>query len=207
VAPGRESGQTAVSRGAFLARAGVLAAGLAGLSDALRTLGWLEPAYAAPPDRVRATMEALVAFVVPGGGEAGATAELIRTLDLSLPSRPPLSSTVAVLLDQTALAVRPGAARGRFGSPFANLSFRDKARVFERLEGLDSPELGSIRYLAGNLPGLAAFVVYSEAGVLDRKTRRLRGRPLGWSLSRYSGTADGRADLRGYFQGRRKAEP
>jgi hypothetical protein len=211
-----------LTRRSLLIRAGALAAGgvLAQLPGALRGQGWLEEAAeaAARPDLVHETLNGLVAFVVPGkdrysaaqgtptftpgGVEAGATAVLVETLDTLIPS---LSATAAAILNQTAVAVRPGAARGRFRSAFANLSFRDKARVFQRLDGLEGSEAGSIRYLAGNLPGLAAFAAYSEAGAYDRRRRRLRKRPVGWRLSGYSGVADGRAELRGYFQGRRQA--
>jgi hypothetical protein len=213
-----------LTRKSLLIRASALAAGgiLAQLPGALRAQGWLEEAAdaAARPDLVHETLNGLVAFVVPGkdrysevqgtrtgtpgGIEAGATAVLIETLDTLIPS---LSATAAAVLNQTALAVRPGAARGRFRSAFANLSAGDKARVFQRLDALEGSEAGSIRYLAGNLPGLAAFASYSEAGAFDPRRRRLRKRPVGWRLSHYSGVADGRADLKGYFQGRRQAGP
>jgi hypothetical protein len=213
----------AVSRRALLERAGLLAGAtsLASLTDALRGLGWLEAAEAATPRTVRDAMGGLVAFVVPGrdtysraqgvttaqpgGVEAGAVPELIETLDLFLPGSVPLSATVAALLDQTALAVAPRSARGRFRSPFANLGFRQKGEVFRRLEAIGSPEAGSIRFLFGNLPGLVAFLSYSDAAATRR--RRLGRRPVGWQLSRYDGVAEGRAELRGYFQGRRKTQP
>jgi len=213
-----------VSRRELLARAGLLAgaAALAPLPDALRSLGWLEAAEAATPRAVQDAMAGLVAFVVPGddpysraqgtrmkgagGVQAGAAPELIRTLDLFLPGSLPLSATVAALLDQTALSVVPRSARGRFRSPFANLTFRQKAEVFRRLEAIESPEAGSIRFLVGNLPGLVAFIAYSDAAATDRRRRRLRRRPVGWQLSSFDGVAEGRAELRGFFQGRRRAE-
>jgi hypothetical protein len=213
-----------LTRRSLLIRGGALAAGgiLAQLPGGLRAQGWLEEAAqaAARPDLVHETLNGLVAFVVPGkdrysevqgtrtgtpgGIEAGATVVLVETLDILIPS---LSATAAAILNQTALAVRPGAARGRFRSAFANLSFADKTRVFQRLDALEGSEAGSIRYLAGNLPGLAAFASYSEAGSFDRRRSRLRKRPIGWRLSRYSGVADGRGELKGYFQGRRQAGP
>lgn len=215
----------ALSRRELLERATALAGGafiLAGLPDALRVRGWLEEASAAGPSVVEQTMNGLVAFVVPGrdrysiaqgaksakgGIEAGATPAVIRTLDRFLPSNPPLSSTTATILNQFALSVRATSRRGKFGSAFANLSFAEKAKVFQAIEGLTSPDAGSIRFLFGNLPDLAAFLSYSEAGVFDRRRRRLRRRPLGWSLTRYGGTADGHAELRGYLGGRRAADP
>ena len=103
--------------------------------------------------------------------------------------------------------MRATAKRGKFRSAFANLSFAEKAKVFQTIEGLTSPDAGSIRFLFGNLPDLVAFLAYSEAGVFDRRRGRLRRRPIGWSLTRYGGTADGHAELRGYLGGRRAAEP
>src|SRR5919197_1410282 len=215
----------ALSRRELLERATALAGGaflLAGLPDALRMRGWLEAAEAARPSLVEETMNGLVAFVVPGrdrysvaqgaksakpgGIEAGATPALIETLDRFLPSTPPLSSTTATILNQFATSVRATAKRGKFRSAFANLSFAEKAKVFQTIEGLTAPDAGSIRFLFGNLPDLVAFLAYSEAGVFDRRRRRLRRRPLGWSLTRYGAAADGHPELRGYLGGRRAAE-
>jgi hypothetical protein len=167
-------------------------------------------------------MNGLVAFVVPGrdrysraqgtktrtpgGIEAGTTATLIHTLDRFLPSRLPLSSTAATILNEVALTVEPMSRRGTFAAPFANLSFARKAAVFHEVESLQGEGARSIQFLAGNLPNLVAFLAYSEAGAFDAKRRRLRGRPLGWRLSRYAGVADGRAELKGYWEGRRAAD-
>src|SRR5437899_1214836 len=109
--------------------------------------GWLEAAEAAGPSVVEQTMNGLVAFVVPGrdrysaaqgtmsaqagGIEAGATRVLSATLDRFLPSDPPLSSTTATILNQFALSVRASSRRGTFRSAFANLSFAEKAKVFQ----------------------------------------------------------------------------
>jgi hypothetical protein len=210
---------TGVSRREFLERASVLLA----LPSALDARGWLERALAAKPDAVTQTMNGLVAFVVPGrdsysraqgtktktpgGIEAGATKALIRTLDAFLPSTPPLSSAAATILNEVAANVAASARRGKFASTFANLSFAQKAKVFQTLEGFQGEEAGSIRFLAGNLPGLTAFVAYSEAGSFDRRRRRLFRRPLGWRLVRYAGVAEGRAEFKGYYQGPRAAEP
>lgn len=214
-----------LSRRELLARATLLAgaAALADLPRALRIHGWLEDAYAAQPDVVRQTMNGLAAFVVPGrdrysiaqgtksktpgGIEAGAPGALIRTLDHFLPSTPPLSSAAATILNEVAANVAPSARRGKFASTFANLSFAQKAKVFQTLEGFQGEDAGSIRFLAGNLPGLAAFLAYSEAGSFDRRRRRLRRRPVGWRLARYAGVAEGRPEFKGYYQGRRSAEP
>src|SRR5262249_61446455 len=142
--------------------------------------------------------------VKAGGIESGAARALIETLDLFLPSNPPLSATAATVLNEVAASVRGTSRRGKFSSAFANLSFAEKARAFETIEG---SEAGSFRFLFGNLPDLVAFLAYSEAGVFDRRRGRLRRRPLGWSLTRYGGVADGHAEFRGYFRGRRAAQP
>ena len=214
-----------LSRRALLERATALAgaAVLAQLPEALRNRGWLDEAYAAGPNVVEQTINGLVAFIVPGrdrysiaqrqksttpgGIEAGATPAVIRTLDRFLPSNPPLSATAATVLNQVATHVRPTAARGRFASAFANLSFAEKAKVFQTIEGFGGAEAGSIRFLFGNLPDLVAFLAYSETGVYDARRQRLRRRPLGWRLTRYTGTSDGRAEFKGYLEGRRAAEP
>jgi hypothetical protein len=214
-----------LSRRELLGRATLLAGGavLAGLPGALRIRGWLEDAQAAGPNVVEQTMNGLVAFIVPGrdrysiaqgtksakagGIEAGASPALIQTLDRFLPSKPPLSATAATILNQVATTVRPASRSGKFGAPFANLSFAEKAKVFQTIEGFSGPDAGSIRFLFGNLPDLVAFLAYSEAGVFDRRRGRLRRRPLGWTLARYGGTADGHPELKGYLGGRRAAEP
>jgi hypothetical protein len=202
---------TGVSRRELLQRATALAAGAAVLDrlpHALRVQGWLEDAYAATPNVVEQTMNGLVAFIVPGrdpysraqgtktktpgGIEAGATTVLVRTLDRFLPGPLPLSATAATILNEFAAQVAPGSRRGAFASSFANLSVAQKARVFQAIESLQAESAGSIRFLVGNLPDLVAFVAY--------------GRPLGRRLTRYSGVADGRKELKGYWQGRKTAD-
>jgi hypothetical protein len=215
-----------VSRRELLRRGAVFVAGAAMLErlpGALRVQGWLEDAYAATPNVVAQTLNGLVAFVVPGrdrysrvqgtksktagGIEGGTTPVLIRTLDRFLPGPLPLSATAATILNEVAASVDPSSRRGTFASPFANLSFAEKTKVFQTLEALPEESSGSIRFLAGNLPGLVAFLAYSEAGSFDRKRRRLLRRPVGWRLARYAGAADGRKELKGYWQGRKAADP
>jgi len=197
-----------LTRRRFLERTGFLAA--AGLLAQLPEVPWVRAATSLKPDLNHQTMNGLVAFIVPGpdaysrkqgqatkapgGIAAGATKALIDTLDLFIPSTPPLTTTVAAVLNGTALQLDPGVVPGTFESAFANLAFSQKAEVFRRLEALYNPEAGALRFLAGNLPGLVAFLVFA-----DRK--------VGWKLTRYSGVADGRPELKGYFQGRKHAEP
>jgi hypothetical protein len=150
-------------------------------------LRWLEPAFAASPNTVRRTLAALVEFVVGDRTLVAATTpRLIRTLDRFLPGPLPLSATAAGILDATAAQVKPGAT-------FADLNPAQKAKVFEALEALPVESAGSIRFLVGNLPDLAAFLAYST--------------PLGWRRARYAGIAQGRSELKGYWQGRKAAEP
>jgi hypothetical protein len=142
-------------------------------------LRWVEEAFAATPNPVRQTLDALVAFIVPDPKiRADATPRLIRTLDRFLPGPLPLSSTAASILNGGAAQVRPGAT-------FAKLSDAEKAKVFETLERLPVESAGSIRFLVGNLADLTAFLAYS--------TRR------GWRLARYRGVAHGHKEFKGYW--------
>ena len=59
-----------------------------------------------------------------------------------------------------------------------------------------------IGYAFGTPITLAAFGAYGEAGVYDRATGRLTGRPVGWDLAQYDGVSDGWPELRGYWKGR-----
>jgi hypothetical protein len=208
-----------MSRGRFLRHAGLTAAAMALLQapQVLSGRGWIQPVYAAKPDLVHDTFNGLLAFVVPGsdtyskyqgvstaepgGVDAGITDVLIASVDQAAPFLPNFSVQLAGILNNVAQVVNPSAS-GTFSAPFANLSFPEKAKVFEFLEGgVFGPEL---RPLAGVLPQFVAFLVYSEAGVFDPKKRTLRGTPLGWTLSNYEGVADGRDEFKGYYQDRRK---
>jgi hypothetical protein len=133
----------------------------------------------------------------------------------------PLAPAAALILNAEAVRVDPRTLGGPFLAPFSRLSYRAKARVFELLEGPDPalvqaldahlPEplkrslSGLLKYAAGALLELAALGGYSEWGVLDPATRRLRDRPVGWRVSGYTPASAGRPEFRGYYQGRRKA--
>lgn len=205
-----------LTRHAFVGRIVGLAAALAPLPAVLDRKGWLEDARAADGvDPVVDTLNGLVAFVVPGpdaysvaqgesttepgGIDAFATPALIQGLDFAQPGA---SANVAALLNGIALAV--GAGAGPFASPFASLSFAQKGAVFQILEG--DPSFAPLRSLVGTLPGLVAFLAYSEVGVFDPATRTLAGTPVGWAISSYDGVADGRDELIGYFEDRRKVD-
>ena len=172
-------------------------------------------ALAQTPDLTRDTLNGVAAFFVPGrdpysfhqaestpepgGLEAGAGEGLYQGLNFANPFLPSLADTVAGLLNATALAINPGVG-GPFLSPFSNLSFLNKARVFAALEG--KPASAPI---AGVLPLIVGFLSYAETAVFNPVTRTISGRPIGWNLSNYSGVADGRKDFKGYFKNRREA--
>jgi hypothetical protein len=167
----------AVSRRDLLRRgAGVVLGG-----TVLKRLRWFEDAFAAGPDVTTQTLRALVSYVVPGG--EGATSSLIRTLDRFLPGPVPLSSTAATILNEYAKQVDPRSAK--FAAPFAKLSRANKTRVFANVARLPVENAGSIQFLVGNLPDLAAFLAYS--------------RPAAWKFSRYAGVSNGRKEFKGYW--------
>ena len=60
---------------------------------------------------------------------------------------------------------------------------------------------GIVNFAHGAIAMFAAFFCFSEAGAFDPATRKLTGQPLGWTLCRYQGVADGRAEFLGYFPG------
>ena len=130
----------------------------------------------------------------------------------------PLSLVIALLLNLAATQVSPLAINGPFLSPFARLSFADKARAFALIEGADAdvvrvldaslPEplhesvSGLLRFVGGALLEFPAFGSYSEWAVFDRSTRTLESTPVGWGLTGYGGASDGWDELKGYYQGR-----
>jgi hypothetical protein len=199
-----------LSRRSFIRQAGLTAAAMALLPvpEVLSGRGWIQPAEAAEPDLVHHTYNGLLAFVVPGTDPYSVeqdviTEVLIASMDRAVPFRPNFSVELAGILNIVAQEVNPSAS-GTFSAPFANLSFPEKVKVFELLEGGLIPGLQPFAALAGVLPQFVAFLVYSEAGVFDPNTRTLTGTPLGWDLSKYEGVADGRDEFKGYYQDRRK---
>jgi len=206
-----------LARRAFLTHAGHLA-GAGAVIQPLTLSFSPERAMAAAlveNDLVRDTMNGFVALVVPGpdeysvaqgistlepGGVDARTGDfLIGALNLSAPFVPGFASTVADILNDIASQVNPAAA-GPFLSPFARLSFAEKAAVLSTMEEIDS-----LKSLAGVLPAIVAFITYSEASTFDPVARTVTGQPIGWSLSNFGGVADGRNDFQGYFRHRRTA--
>lgn len=218
------------SRRTFLERAG--AAGVLAMVDVgalLARHGLVEAAAAQTADLTADTLSGLVAFVLPGddpysqaqgqsfnapgGIAAGTVPKLMEALDKYVPASTvaegdttiPASGGVATLLNGYATQVNPGASGGGFASPFARLSFADKAEVFRRFEAEPAAEGTELRFVAGILPGFATFLAFSEAGVYDPLKRTLSARPVGWQIASYSGPAEGHAELRGYYRGHRSA--
>ena len=189
--------------------------GQALLVGAAMALGKSRVFAVAPTDVLHETFNALLAFILPGsdaysvaqgvstadqgGVDTGVIEVFIATLDDTTPFVPDFSDQVAAILNGLAQAVdaTPG---GPFVSPFANLTFAEKAVVFQAMDA--NPQFAP---LAGVLPPFVAFLCYSESGTFDPATRTLTGQPLGWQLCQYQGVSDGRAEFRGYFQNRRQA--
>jgi hypothetical protein len=135
----------------------------------------------------------------------------------------PLSLVIALTLNFLATQVNPSSIAGPFPtSPFANLSFDDKAKAFEALEATD-PQLlatldsnapeplkdslsGLLKFVGGALQEFGTYLSYGEWGVFDPKTKTVSKRPVGWDLSNYmpgrTTPADGWNEFLGYFEGR-----
>ncbi|MGH4017718.1 MAG: hypothetical protein ACRDT0_00435 [Pseudonocardiaceae bacterium] len=162
-------------------------------------------------------------IVLPGAdmlpSEAATLDDALRLL-LENDATVPLSLAVAGLLNLLATQVNPAAVGGPFLSPFARLSYAEKALVFALLEGPDADLValldaefaqplqdsvsGLLRFIAGGLLEFAALGSYSEYAVFDPATKQLTGRPVGWELSGYQpdGPVEGWDDFLGYYQGR-----
>jgi hypothetical protein len=210
-----------ISRRRFLFQSSLAAAAAALTPEFLGRLGRIQAAVL-PPAVISNTLSGLVAFIVPGpdafsvqqgvatpepgGIDANATPALTFGLNQAGLAPPPfdnLSELVAFVLNSVSAFVNP-APVGPFSSPFANLTFGEKAAVFQIMEsGLAGPDLVP---LGGVLPLFTAFTAYSEAGVFDPFTRTLVATPVGWTISNYDGVADGRSDFQGYYKNRRKAD-
>src|SRR6266536_2248466 len=211
-----ESTPRRMSRRGFLGNMLLVSAAvaLARATDLLTSRGWIQAAEIPTPDLLHDTFNGLLAFIVPGpddysvaqgvstvepgGVDIGVTDILIATLDETTPFLPQFSATVAGILNGIALVVNPSPG-GTFLSPFACLSFAEKAAVFQIMDNTDS-----LKPLAGVLPAFVAFFCYSEAAVFDPVTRSLTGDPIAWHLSNYQGVAEGRNEFLGYFENRRR---
>jgi hypothetical protein len=137
----------------------------------------------------------------------------------------PASLAVALLMNFLATAVNPAAVNGAFLSPFARLSYAEKAKAWQMLEGPDSDLVaqldanmpqplqssvsGLLKYVGGALLEFAGFGTYSEWAVFDQSTGALTGRPVGWTLTGYQpdGPVEGWNEFKGYYQGRKSVGP
>lgn len=134
------------------------------------------------------------------------------------------NSVMAALLLNLAATRVAGSVDGPFPSPFANLTWEQKAQVFEELENENSwlkraitwaiPDWNYREAAPGVLISFVSFMLrvigfgsYCEFAVFNPATREVVQRPLGWVLSQYAPDAPpsgiGSDDLIGYFQGRR----
>ncbi|TCP46844.1 hypothetical protein EV191_113123 [Tamaricihabitans halophyticus] len=136
----------------------------------------------------------------------------------------PLSLLIAGLLNLVATTVNPAAVNGPFVSPFARLSFDEKARAFEVIETplaslvstldvqlpqpLSESVSGLLKFVGGALLEFAAFGSYGEYAVFDRETKQLTGRPVGWQLTGYQpdGPVEGWDEFIGYYQDRTEVQ-
>jgi hypothetical protein len=135
----------------------------------------------------------------------------------------PLSLVIALMLNFLATQVNPASIAGPIPtSPFANLSFKDKAAALEALEATDSNLLatldsnapeplkeslsGLLKFVGGALQEFGTYLSYGEWGVFDPATKTVSSRPVGWDLTSYmpgrTTPADGWDEFLGYFQGR-----
>jgi hypothetical protein len=201
-------------------------------------LNSLDNFYPVPDEPLRLLVQALATGLsdnvppLPLGLNLGLSTELVTALDgllaglLGLSGAVPLSEVVALLLNFLASIVKPTSIVGPFLSPFSNLSFADKAKVFALLEE-DSASVarmidgnlpqplkdslsGLLAFLAGALLEFAAFGAYSEFGAFNPTTRQLTGVPVGWRTSNYLvGTGfvpdEGWNDFLGYFDNEQQA--
>lgn len=206
-----------------------VAAFVAQLPGVLAAKGWLEDARAQSGDVVVETLSGFVAFILPGddpyseaqgtktdepgGIAAGTVALFIRNLDAFVPvaipgagtSTLPASGGVAMLLNRYALEVNPAAGEGEAVSPFARLTFDEKADVMRLFEADPAWDDSEFKFVSGILPGFVAFLAWSEGGVIDPDTRMPKSRPVGWRLAKYDGPAEGHPEFRGYYRGHRSA--
>lgn len=184
------------------------------------------------PDAIAQPIGAALVTGLAGSGVALPGAELLpaqlRRLDQAFAAflrndeALPLSFPIAGLLNLVATQVNPLAVRGPHLSPFARLTYAEKAAAFRLIEQTDAdlvalldvrfPEplkasvSGLLKFVGGALIEFATFGAYGEAAVLDRATRTLRARPISWDLTGYQpdGPVEGWDDFIGYYQGRQE---
>ncbi|HEV7897662.1 MAG TPA: hypothetical protein VGP31_07470 [Planosporangium sp.] len=181
----------------------------------------VQPVLAAVATGLSDSGIALPAGLLPLPAEIATLDRALRRL-VATDSAVPLSVAVAMLLNLLATQVDPLAVQGPFLSPFARLSYAEKAHAMSLLEGPDSDLValldtefpqplrssvsGLLKFVGGALLEFAAFGAYSEFAVYDARSRSLTARPVGWQLTGFNPPrgSDGYDDLIGYYQGRRE---
>lgn len=145
----------------------------------------------------------------PGGVDALAGKVVQETLDSAIPIvigkgdlAAPGALGLALMLESLAIHVNPLSVLGPFSSPFANLTFRQKRSVLQKVDNTPLLNSASIEYAANVLITVAAFGAYSEYEYFDPKTKSVRQQPRGWSWSNYGGVSDGWPEFIGYYEGR-----
>jgi len=136
----------------------------------------------------------------------------------------PLSLAVALLLNFLATQVSAESVDGMFLSPFARLTFAEKAGVLERLEdpapelvariAAETPEAirpaiaGQLAYVGGVLFVLPAIATYIDWLAFDRRTKTMLNHPTSWRLTGFQpdGPVEGWDDHQGYYQDRQRLE-
>ena len=191
-----------------------------------------------PDELVRPAAAALVTGLrdlpldLPGGLLGGILLPSIVTIGLvedavmfivQNDSDAPLSLPVALLLNYVATVVQPASLHGAFLSPFARLSFAQKAHAMQQIETtqsqlvalldsrlpqpLQSSVSGLLQFLGGALHEFAAFGSFGESQRFDPATRTVTARPVGWQLTGFlpdDQPGEGWPDLLGYYQNRRE---
>jgi hypothetical protein len=181
-----------------------------------------------PDEIVKPVTQALVTGLADSGvklpgadllpGELGTLDKAFKAL-LENDAVLPLSFPITGFLNLVATQVNPVAVNGVFVSPFSRLTYAEKAKVFELIEGPESslvelldanfPEplkgsvSGLLKFVGGALIEFASFGGYTEFGLLGSH-KKLTGRPVGWQLTGYQpdGPVEGWDDLIGYYQNR-----
>lgn len=217
--PESDKETSALSRRQFLARSALVTAAVAAAPALLKS----RTAHAGvlPQTMITDTLNAVLAFVVPGGdpysvqqqltddqpGGVEANAQLplefgLNTAGLAPPPFDSLSELITFALDNVTGFINPDVT-GPFSARFANLSWNEKVGVFSAMEsGLAGAELVT---LANALLLYTGLVSYSEAGVLNPLTGELIAEPVGWTISGYDGISVGRAEYKGYYRNQRFA--
>lgn len=149
---------------------------------------------------------------------------LDNTLSQYLEEGVPNTVFAALLLNLAATRVAGAELDGPFLAPFSNLTWEQKAKVFESLDGerswikttvqwrIPNPDYreatpGVLQSIIAFLLRIAGFGSYCEFAVFNPETRTIAQRPLGWVLSNYEPdsppVSEGTDDFLGYFQDRR----